>query len=110
MEKSEALEWLADGYSIISPDLAELICQTINVQFNRGLIQNYRSDRPGTFKGLTMDPTFESKPGVYTYNLSAHVAQELGVYKQVKEYFGRGRQAREWGEAIERCLNEKTTQ
>ena len=76
MDIKEALQELSDGHTILSPEAAEEICETVGVPFNRQvLVRRWHSDPPGTVKGLTMAPGQEGSEGVYSLSLSGYVAQ-----------------------------------
>lgn len=101
LDQTEALETLASGHSIIAPEAAEEICRLAGVPFVRDeLVQVWRSDPPGTFKGLTMAPGNENTDGVYTLSLSYYVAERLGLGQPGAWARGRGSQARANADAI----------
>lgn len=94
MEQSEALVYLADGHTIWTPELADLVCDAFKVE--RIKPSRFKSDPPGTHKGLTM--TEEDSLGVSASHLSAHIVSELGL--EVRSYIGRGFQAQANARAI----------
>ena len=104
MELKEALEILADGHTIISVKKAKKVCQTVGVPFREHIIRKFKSDLPGTFKGLTMKPGYENTDGVYTLTLSHYVAQVLGVEEKAGNFIGRGFQAQAYAEEIAKKL------
>lgn len=107
MNLKDALEILSDGHTIISVKQAREVCKFVKVPFSEILIQKYKSDPSGTFKGLTMRPEYENTDGVYTLSLSHYVAKQLGVNKKAGSYLGRGFQAQAYAEEIRKKLEKK---
>lgn len=105
--QQEALELLSDGHTIWTVEGAKEICAAVGVEFREHLIKKFKSDPPGTFKGLTMNPEVENADGVDSLVLSQYVAKCLGVESRAGDYFGRGSQARAYARAIEQALKEK---
>lgn len=105
MELKEALENLSSGHRIITPEAAEEVCKAVGVPFAREvLVKRWRSDPPGTPKGLTMAPGMERSEGVYTLRLSQYVAERLGVDHLAGYLRGRGFQARAYAEQVAKKL------
>ena len=100
----DALVCLCDGHTIWTVDTAKEICLAVGVPFNKYLIHRYKSDKPGTFKGLTMKPGQENSEGVDSLSLSRNIATQLDVEKQAGDFFGRGSQARAYVKVIEEKL------
>ena len=107
MEIKEALECLSDGHTIWTIEGAKEICAAVGVPFKEHLIRRHKSDSPGTFKGLTMNPECENAEGVNALTLSQYVATCLDVKKNAGDFFGRGSQARAYARVIEQALKEK---
>jgi len=107
MDLEEVLDVLSDGHSIISVELAKEVCKVAKVTFNKKLIKIFKSDPPGTFKGLTMKPEYENTKGVYTLDLSGDVARQLGVKGSAGYFFGRGTQAKAYAKVIREKLQSR---
>jgi len=102
MEKKEALRYLADGHTVWKPEIADEVCDAFGVQ--RIKPSRFRSDPPGTIKGLTMKEGEENSLGVDGLTLSHHVADELGL--EYGSYIGRGFQAQAIARAIAEYMKE----
>ena len=108
MEIKDALDCLADGHMIWTVKDAKEICAAIGVPFDaKSLVYRYKSDPPGTFKGLTMNPGCEDAEGVNSLVLSHYVAKQLNVDKKAGDYIGRGFQARAYAEAVKTELQNR---
>lgn len=107
MDLKAALETLSDGHTVISVKKAKEVCKFVKVPFSDTIVQRFKSDPPGTFKGLTMKPEHENTEGVYTLDLSCYVAEQLNVKDKARSCFGRGSQARAYAEEIEKVLKAK---
>lgn len=94
MEQKEALHYLADGHTIWTVELADLVCEAFGVKKIEP--RRFSSDPPGTHKGLTMKE--ENSLGVSSLELSRHVTSELGL--EVRSFIGRGFQAQANARAI----------
>lgn len=94
MEQKEALRIISDGHTIWSPELADQVCDVLGVKRIAPL--KFKSDPPGTHKGLTMKE--ENSLGVSSLSLSQHVVSELGI--EVRSYLGRGFQAQANAQAV----------
>jgi hypothetical protein len=106
MTFKEALNMLGDGHTIWKVSTAKEICKVVGVPFAKHLVEKFKSDPIGTFKGLTMKPGKENSEGVYALTLSQYVAKYLGVEEKAGGYFGRGSQARAYAEVIEEKIKE----
>ena len=104
MTQKEAIEYLSDGHTIWTVKCAKEICESINVPFDQKLVRKFKSDPPGTLKGLTMNEGQENSSGVDALTLSAYVASKLDVEKEAGDYFGRGKQARAYAEVVAKKL------
>lgn len=101
MERTEALEIIGDGHAIITVECAQEVCNALRVPFDRAkLVRRWKSDRPGTLKGLTMSLGRENSEGVYSLTLSYHVAAALGLGEPGSAFTGRGSQAQANSEAV----------
>ena len=101
MEQKEALELLSDGHTIVAPERAEEVCRLAGVAFDRAkLVQRWRSDPPGTAKGLQMAPGQENTEGVYSLTLGYYLAEQLQLGTPGGAFNGRGFQARANADAI----------
>ena len=106
MDIKEALEVIRDGHAIIMPEYAREVCKALGVELPGGMITRWRSDKPGTLKGLTMANGQENAEGVYTLDLSYYVAKALGCTYLPYRFTGRGRQARANAEAVAEKLSQ----
>ena len=93
MDINKALKVLADGHSIWKVDHAKEVCKVVNVPFNKKLIQKFKSDPPGTFKGLVMAPERENSEGVDALDLSDYVTSYFKLTDKAGSFIGRGFQA-----------------
>lgn len=108
MNLKEALEFLSDGHAIISIETAKEVCEAVDVPFNsKRVVQRFKSDPVGTFKGLTMKPEHENTEGVDTLTLSSYVADYLKVSDKAGHFFGRGSQARAYAEEIKKEIKRR---
>jgi len=107
MNLKDALEILSDGHTIISVKRAKEVCMFVNVPFSNTIVQRFKSDPSGTFKGLTMRPEYENAEGVDTLSLSHYVAKQLDVDGKAGGFIGRGFQARAYAEEIKKVLEKK---
>lgn len=107
MNLKATLEILSDGHTIISVKKAKEVCKFVNVPFSDTIVQRFKSDPPGTFKGLTMKPEYENADGVDTLSLSCYVAEQLNVRDKARSCFGRGSQARAYAEEIKKVLKKE---
>ena len=104
----EVLEYIAEGHSLWSVDLAKEICKTLNVPFKNRLIITWNSQKDANptndFKGLWLN---EDKPGqgVASDRLSSYVVNYLCL--KPKSFFGRGSQARENARVLKEYLKGK---
>ena len=105
MDRKTALNIISDGHLIISPEKAQEVCLFFKVPFVEYLVHKWKSDKPGTFKGLTMEPSFENADGVYTLNLSSYIADKLGVKEKAGVFYGRGSQAQAYAKEIEKVIS-----
>lgn len=99
---------LSDGHSVWTPELAEKICGTVGVKFDKTLVRKYYSDAMHSNpKGLRMKR--EGDEGVSSLNLSWHIANELDVVSKAGCYNGRGFQAQAYAKAIRDELDRRRT-
>lgn len=101
----DALDALSSGHSIWKPAFAKKVCDAVGVPWNHELVQRWKSDPPGTVKGLTMAPGQENSMGVYSLSLSAYVHHAIGA-KDAGSFLGRGFQAQAYARAIRERLVE----
>ena len=107
MDREEALKVLANGHTIISVEYAKEVCECVGVPFAKHLIKRWKSDKPATFKGLTMKSGEENSEGVYTLILSGYVAKVLGVEGKAGSFLGRGFQAQAYARVIKEELEKR---
>ena len=99
MDRHEALIAIADGHTVYSPEYANQVCDALGVKHAR--VRRFKSDPPGTHKGLMMAEGKENTLGVYSLDLAYHVAGQLGLTgEDYGDFFGRGRQARAIAQAV----------
>jgi hypothetical protein len=101
----EALEVVGDGHSVVEVDLAQAVCQKFAVAAfpEEGVLSWQSQQQAWETYGFFAD---EDQPGrgVWTLELSYHVAKELGLGASGRKFHGRGRQARENMQAIARSV------
>ena len=100
LSRKEALQSIETGHAIYAPSVAAEICEALGVSFPKSLVQVYESD--GHPLGVTMyrGPA----AGVWSLELSRHVAECLGVKEKARGFLGRGSQAREYARLVKEAL------
>ncbi len=102
MQITEALNVISDGHTIWKAGYAKRVCKALEVPFDGELVEQFYSETH--FKGAHMKPGQEGSLGVYSLNLSSHIAEQFGVFEEAAKYFGRGRQAREYARLVREKL------
>ena len=97
---NEAIEAISDGHTIWKVEYAKAACVALGVKFPLRLAQRFRSDPPGTFKGLTMNE--ENSEGVYSLSLSDYIVDHFNL--KVRSFGGRGFQAQANAAAVRKHL------
>ena len=103
MTKEDALKCLESGHAIWSVKGAEEIAEALGVSCPRSLVLFYESERHPL--GVTM--YHGPGQGVWSLDLSRHVATALGVADKARGFLGRGSQAQEYARLVRERLEEE---
>lgn len=102
MTREEAVTHLAEGHSLWSVEMAQEICSAFEIPFSAHLVihwQNQKDANPSNDpKGLWLNEPDKPGEGVGSIELSNYVTRKLKL--QVRDYYGRGSQARANATAI----------
>lgn len=103
MERNEALEAIADAYTVVEPQYAMDVCVALGVPFKNELVVKGVSDRNVVgYKGLQMKEGCEGKDCVHLSELSEYVLRHFGL--KAPQFLGRGRQARMNADVVRKHL------
>lgn len=101
MNQNEALEYIADGHAVYGADTGKEVLLALGVPWQERYARPMHSDKPGTFKGLTLNPGNEGARMITALHLGDIACGHYGLQPASK--FGRGSQGfsnasalREW--------------
>lgn len=102
----EAVGYLSDGHGLRPPKRAFSICKAFGVPFPKKLLRHWYSDWSDP-KGMHMNEGSEGALGIWSLELSAYIAEKLGVKEKAGDYLGRGFQAQAYAREIRKLLVEQ---
>lgn len=106
MTKQEALEYVAEGHSMWTVEGAKEVVEAFGFEFPEGLITKWKGQKDANPnnepKGLWLNKD-EPGEGVASHQLSNWMVDKFHL--KVREFFGRGSQARANAQAIKEHLS-----